>query len=290
MTQLISKLSFRNSLSKILPYTNFGDRIISFYDFIKVHRRLPKSNLFNDRLFYIRSSDYLLNPLVQFTTDKEFVKIYIKSVLGNRYNVPTKAILKNKKEILNYQFEKGDVIKPTHASGIVIFFDGVQNIEHEFNSWLKINYYFFNREKNYKFLNPKIIVESLVFEKKFANDLKFFCHKGKVKIIQLDIDRHIMHKRNFYDTKWNLLNISMTYPNSNQYFPSPVLLKEMIKSAEKLSKPFNLVRIDMYYDDNYNNFYVGEITHCHEIALGKFDSLQSEIEFSKKIFNNDFDK
>ncbi|MGA1015672.1 MAG: ATP-grasp fold amidoligase family protein, partial [Limisphaerales bacterium] len=65
--------------------------------------------------------------------------------------------------------------------------------------WLDINYYKKTREANYRFLDPKLIVEPPVFGRHNVDDIKFFTYKGKVRIIQVDMDRHTNHTRMLYD-------------------------------------------------------------------------------------------
>ena len=55
-------------------------------------------------------------------------------------------------------------------------------------------------------------------------------------------------------------------PKSDKIQPRPSKLKEMITIAENLAKPFDLVRVDLYYDELTTEFLV-EITHCHGSAM-----------------------
>ena len=94
---------------------------------------------------------------------------------------------------------QGDVVKPTHASGLVHFVKDTDFDKSDFIDWLSLNYYNVSREANYRYLNPKIIVEEPVFGRKDVDDIKFFCVNGQVKVIQWDFVRHTNHTRMFYD-------------------------------------------------------------------------------------------
>lgn len=72
---------------------------------------------------------------------------------------------------------------------------------------------------------------------------------------------------------------------SSKSKPRPRKLNEMIEIVEKLAKPFGLVRVDLYYEFQTDQYLVGEITHCHESANASFDSKQSEIKFAKLMFD-----
>ena len=82
-------------LHHILPKSRMGDKVYSLLSFFWNHRRLPKNKMmFNDYLYKLKTSDELSNPLRVFLTDKEFVKIYTKSVVGDEFNLS--------KSIFNY--------------------------------------------------------------------------------------------------------------------------------------------------------------------------------------------
>lgn len=120
MIQRIQKKIYREFVG-LIPFNKMGDNFIHYLNFILSHKRLPNKKFFNDYLFRIKTGDEILNVLRQYTSDKEFVKLYIKDKIGDNFNVKTKAILKSEYEILNYDFSVGDVVKPTHASGFVYF-------------------------------------------------------------------------------------------------------------------------------------------------------------------------
>lgn len=277
--------SLNHLFLKVLPKNKIGDYLYALFLFFVHHKKLPKKNkfLFNDYLFMIKTSNEIFNPLRIFITDKEYLKLFISSVLGSKYNVPTLKILKDKNEIYNYKFPKNCCIKPTHSSGQVIL--KKQRDEPDLgkiNSWLNINHYNTSRENNYKFLKPKIIVEPLIFNSVDVQDYKFFCFKGKVRLIQTDLDRHTNHTRKLFDVHWNDLKASMGYPYNKTKINPPTNLSKMIDIAEKISIYFNFIRVDLY--SNGNQILVGELTNCHGGACEKFFPKKSEISISKLLF------
>ena len=288
MKKLIKLLVLKlvNLIKKLLPKNRFGDKIYALIDFLKAHRRFPKKQLiFNDVLYNIRASDEIVRPEICFTTDKEFVKLYIKSKVGDAFNIPTITILKTKEEVLNFKFPKRCVIKPTHSSGRVVLRKNGENLNlNEITNWLSENYYDEYREANYKYLKPKIIVEEFVFDQDDVDDIKFFCYQGKVKVIQWDFDRHTNHTRKLYDINWNDLQLAQAKPLSQKNKEKPKNLSEMIVAAEILSSDFDFVRIDLF--TNGSSFYCGEITHCSDGANGRFDTARNEIQISKIIFGD----
>lgn len=96
----------------------------------------------------------------------------------------------------------------------------------------------------------RIIVEKYLEDKTnndgSIDDYKFFCFDGKVQCLVVDVDRYVGHKRNFYDVNWNLLNVSSDCPKADRELICPVNFDKMVKLAEKLSKGFPFVRVDLY--------------------------------------------
>ncbi len=270
-----------------LPQNRWGDKIWSLKRFIQVHKRLPtKLPIYNDVLFNIKTSDEIIDPLRVFTTDKEFVKLFVKAVIGEKYNVPTLAVLHSTEDVSAYDFPKNCCIKPTHASGEVIFFkeDNMQIDMSKIQEWFDLNYYLLPRERNYKLLKPKIIVEPLIFNSENPSDYKIFCFNGKPKMVQVNLNRYSNHSRNFYDIQWNEMDFSMLPLKKAENVKKPENLNELLEISEKLSSYFSsLVRIDLY--TNEKEILVGEITHCSENALSIFSPVNAEMDASKLIFS-----
>jgi hypothetical protein len=160
--------------------------------------------IFNDILYSLKVSGEINEPLRVFVSDKEYVKIFVKATIGDEYNVPTLGIITDIRDIDDYEFPDKSIIKPTHLSGKVILNTDENQIDRaEIKKWFKINYYEVWRENNYKTLKPKIIIEPILFNDINLNDYKFFCYKGNVKLIQVDLDRRTNHTRLFFDKKWS---------------------------------------------------------------------------------------
>lgn len=259
---------------RLIPETHLGDHFVAFVTFLRLHRRLPSNKLlFNDVLYKIKTTDEIIDPLRVFVSDKEFVKLYVKAVAGNQFNVPTLKILHSIQEVNAYQFPTDCCIKPTHMSGKVILRKKNSPINYgEINGWLKKKYYSHtNREANYKTLKPKVIVEPLIFGSDNPMDYKFFCYMGKPRLIQVDIDRYIEHTEKFYDPEWNEMSFSIHFPRSRRSIEKPKNLDKMLEVASSLSSHFNFVRVDLY--SNGDECLVGEITNCPGGATGFVTNL-----------------
>ncbi|WP_195438754.1 ATP-grasp fold amidoligase family protein [Parabacteroides goldsteinii] len=158
-----------------------------------------------------------------------------------------------------------------------------QNIIDKFGSLIDNGKKSPGREWAYYGIKRQIIVEQLLINNDRPNididDYKFLCFNGKVKYIWIDIDRNICHKRNFYDTNWKKIDVECEYPTSDKNITPPPMLSEMIDLAEKLSKDFPHVRVDLY---NVNHKIIfGELTFYSSSGYTSFIPDNFDFELGK---------
>lgn len=269
--------TLRSRIAKaFLPRNEFGDLTYHFLQFCIAHKRLPRNVAnFTDELFSLKRNGRLDEPLRRFVSDKYLVKIFIAGVVGSRYNVPTLGVLSSDSEIDRFAFTYPCVIKPTHASGRVMFCDSEDQLDKSvLKDWLRLDYYITTRERNYRDLTPRVIVEPLIFSKKNNWDYKFHCHRGSVRFVHVDVDRESDHKRAFFDREFVKKPFSIGYPEYTGAIERPKKFDEMISVAEALAGLFSTVRIDMYEDSE--SIMIGEITNVHGNAHERFSPIESE--------------
>jgi hypothetical protein len=272
-------------LSHLLPRSHAVDRLYHRLLFVWKHGRLPRRDtlLWNDVWFRVKTSDEILDPLRVFVTDKEYVKSFVRGVVGERYNVPTLAVLTAPEQVDDCDFPAQCCIKPTHASSEIILRTRGEPVDRRrIKQWFALNYYFKSREPHYQRLRPKVIVEPLIFDRDNVEDYKIFCYHGEPRIIQVDVDRYIDHRRKFFDTGWAELDFSIIYPRAPHHIAKPDTLEEMLAVARALSRQFSFVRIDLYTDNR--RVLVGEITHCSDNAGGVFVPRSAEKFASERMF------
>lgn len=268
----------------VLPETEFFDFVYAWVKFVRVHHRVPSPNrmLFNDMLFRSKRSPEILHPLRLYSTDKEYFKKLVAAEIGHQYTVPTLAILRTKAEIDSFNFPINFCAKPTHASGLVQIVKGGTPNTSEMKSWLSINHYHTSRERNYRSLIPKVIVEPLIFEQDDITDFRIYCYKGKPRLIALDIGKYSQYTRAFFTTEWVKQDYSLGYPLFEGEIEKPDCLNEMLKVAAILSRDLEFVRVDFY--TNGHEFYLGELTHCHASASQVFIPRDAETRASVELF------
>ena len=81
--------------------------------------------------------------------------------------------------------------------------------------WLSWNYYYSDREQQYKNLERKIIVEKLLITKedKIPNDYKLNYINGNLEFVYVSLDREGGNFRNIYDFNWNPLDFKWAKKN-----------------------------------------------------------------------------
>jgi hypothetical protein len=268
----------------LLPQNRLGDRIYGFLLFVASHGRLPnKSMTFNDVLYRIKNTDEIIDPLRVFITDKEFVKFYVKAVIGDQYNVPTIDIIRDRAKIEDYEFPAACCIKPTHLSGEIIIRKDIEPVDRgRIDSWFDVSHYALIREANYKTLKPKVIIEPIIFRGNDLIDYKIFCFKGKPKIIRVVEDYLGEDRRGLFDVNWNEFPFSLGVESYSVPSKKPGNLLELLDIAAKLSAGFNFIRVDLYSDGS--RCLAGEMTNCHMSATQGFIPASAEKIASKILF------
>ena len=144
------------------------------------------------------------------------------------------------------------VLRGTHGSGYNVIVKNKENLDYEktkkyVDGFLKENFYYLGREKNYFNIEPRIIcdkyIEGVASGK--VPEAKVFCFGGKAKFVSYNIVSNGCTFTNHYDAEWNELKYRQGYPEYKQ--PIDILhKKEIIILAEKLAEKFDFVRVDLY--------------------------------------------
>jgi hypothetical protein len=134
---------------------------------------------------------------------------------------------------------------------------------------LSRNFYYVNREWQYKNIQPKIIAEQYLEDDSGyeLKDYKVFVFDGTAKYIEVDFDRFTNHKRNIYDTEWNQVPLQLGYP-CGITVAKPKELHLLLSAAESLAKGFPHVRVDFYISNG--KIYFGEMTFSPDAGYKKF--------------------
>jgi hypothetical protein len=287
------KLKIVRLLHVLLSDKNFS--LLAYYylhiRFLKTPTLITLNNpkTFNEKIIYLKLYNRFREA--HLLVDKYEVRKYISKIIGDKYLIPLIGSFNSVDEIDFKILPKQCVIKANQSSGNNILVKDINEInvsklKEKLIKWLKIDYSVYG-EWQYKGIKNKILIEKYIHNT-FENpllDYKFFCFNGKVKYIQVDIDRDTNHTRNFYNLDWQLANFSILYPNSSRTINRPQNLNTMINLvsliAEDLSDRLRFVRIDFY--DHNNEVYFGEITFHPEGGCGPISPINYDIELGSEL-------
>jgi len=278
-------------IERLLPQTGFGDALFSIALFCKKNRAIPnvwRPRTFNEKLLVLKLSPASLDPLRQLVTDKELVKDFVRARSSDEYNVETYAVFDSLNGLADFKWPMDCVIKPTHSSReVIIRRGGEPDVDlGVLNKWLTSNYYHDGRERNYRYLKPKVIVERLLLGEDGNlpyQDYKIFCFFGKPKFVQVDIDRFGQHRRSYYSLNWKKLPFTMNYPQEPGEIARPARFDDMLKLSAKLAEPLGFIRVDLYAFGQ--EIKVGELTSWAGNCVNKFTPRGADL-LVGRLFEN----
>lgn len=258
-----------------LPDTNLVNLVFSEVGYFRRFGRFANvrnPRCFNEHLMRLKCSDEMRRPLRTFVSDKELVKIYVRGCLGDGYTPRTLAILRHPDEIDRYAFPPRFAAKPAHGFNDVIIKNGKPVTAADraaMKRWIGESYFHRGREPQYRFIEPKVIVEELIGEGDTVPvDIKVYCFHGVVRFIEADFDRFNELRRDLYDAEGKPLDIEFLFPRSGRPLPCPELLPELRRVAETLAADLSFVGVDLYVVGQ--RILVGELTSTPENCNATF--------------------
>jgi hypothetical protein len=292
-----------NFLQKISGYRTEKKRV---HKLIGYYPDLKNPGTFNEKVFWKKIYDR--NPLLPVVSDKYEVRKYLESVLGKEEAEAISAKLiyiTDKPETIPFEIFKDEyVLKPTHCShrfALSEILNGkrnytisnggskntTENIE-EFKKeilkicrrWLSNHYGFYKLEWAYQNIKRKIIIEKLLKDAagNFPVDYKFNIFNGKCQLVQVYSDRFTGLKKEWYTPDWHFIDIRGI--NIGNYRKKPESFEYMKQIAERLGKPFDYIRVDLYLLGD--KVYFGELTNYPNSGSVPFDPVELDREFGLK--------
>lgn len=270
--KIIRSQKLRFAILKALSF--LSDRqMLSLQYYVKYYRKcnFENSQRWTEKLQLYKM--YYRNPVMGTCVDKYEVRSYVENKgLGETLN-KLYAIYNRAEEIDLDKLPNSFVLKTTDGGGglnVVLVNDksyiDLPHIKSEFNTWMgrfKVGSVPTGREWAYSLIKKsRIIAEELLVNRENQEagieDFKILCFHGEPKYIIVDKDRYIDHKRNFYDTGWNRVNVITDHEQFEVAYPKPKNFEEMLHVAKVLSEDFPFVRVDLYNVEG--KIYFGELT------------------------------
>jgi hypothetical protein len=248
-------------------YARVSDNIV--IDVLNTHRlyvsrfrRFPNlicPKTFNEKILRKRYFDR--RPYVKMTADKVAVRRHIAAIVGEQFLVPLHHVV-SRADALHFQtYPDIFVLKPSHGSGRVLFVNKRQSpdytaIRRQADQWLRDRF-----SHIYRGVPPRIVVEQSLLDSEGQppKDFKFFVFHGEPRLVQVDSDRYLNHRRSIYSPDWQKLSITYKFPPGPDV-PRPKNLQTMLQLAGALGTGTDFIRVDMYNTED--KIFVGELTNC----------------------------
>lgn len=266
----------------ILANKGFYDRLDDetyvkkqYYAYFGRELNLNAPKTYNEKLQWLKLYDRRTEYVTM--VDKYLVKEYVADIIGEKYLIPTIGVWEHADDIDFATLPNQFVLKCNHNSGVgMCICTDKERLDYEKVRWdlkkgLEQNYYLNGREWPYKDVKRKILAEPYLTDESGyeLKDYKIFCFDGNPKMIQVDFDRFIGHKRNLYDLDWNLIKAEIKFQNGwDTQIEKPAVLDELLKLASRLSKGYPHIRTDFYVIGK--QIYFGELTLCHGSGTEEF--------------------
>ncbi len=249
------------------------------------HYKNPRN--FNDKTMNLKFS-YKDNSIIINCTDKLKVREYVKEkgckeILNDLYGV-----YDSPEEIDFEKLPNKFVLKCTHGCAYnIICFDkdklNIEEVKSKLNRWLKEKYGYATGELHYTKIKPRIICEKYLCSdnKKMLIDYKIYCFNGKAKCILVCSEREKKLKLSYYDINWNRIHYEKSKWSSKNDIKRPENLESMILYAEKLSKDFKFVRVDLY--NQKGKIIFGELTFTPACCCAPYYNKFGNKELGKNL-------
>lgn len=244
----------------------------------RFHRNINFKNpiFLDDKLMCLKFGLYKNNRQVADLADKIRVRDYVKKCGLAEILVPEIAEYGSADEIIWDELPEQFVLKCNHGCGYNIIVRekskcSETEVKERLHFWMKKKYGGYTAEIHYRLIKPGIICEEFIpglgntggGVNSFPVDYKFFAINGRVECILVAAGREKGEEkiqRFFTGRNFELINIcgEKMQEGFDYQLLKPSCLKDMIEVAEKLSKPFPFVRVDLYNSDGKVLF--GEMT------------------------------
>lgn len=279
---LIGKLSLVSPtmVSKIRYKNNFGRAL-----------DLKNPREFNEKLQWLKLKKYQHDPLVIQCADKVRVREYVQDCGCEEILIDCLGVYDQVEDIPWERLPEKFVLKCNHGAGYNIVCEDkskldISRTKKQLKKWLKDDYSLTYAEMHYHQIKPKIICEKFVQPKNgtLPDDYKVFCFYGEAFCTMLCKEREQGEHCKFYffdkDWKFQPWDLS-TAEERNVSIEKPKQYHKMLDYAEKLSKGFPFVRIDLYVLED--RIYFGEMTFTPCGCLDRDLTLEGNKALSDKI-------
>jgi hypothetical protein len=252
------KLGMQSALFGFVGRNAAAERHLDRYLTCRAYRRafgreadLDHPATFNERIIVRKL--YERRPIFSVIADKLGAREIAADRIGNAYLPVLHLVCDSVEEIDFDRLPDRFVIKTNHGSGWKMIVGDKKTLDttaarQTIGRWMKTNYYLRSRERFYRDIRPRILVEELLQERSGAPaiDYKFYVFDGIPEFFHVDRGRFVGHRRNFYDRACKRIPVSLQFPNFDDDFEFPANMEAMFDIAGKLGRGFDFIRVDLY--------------------------------------------
>lgn len=269
LSQRFPSLMSDETYSKLLYFIVFGKRI-----------DLKNPRTFNQHIIAKKLEDKKYD--YDKYTDKYAVREYVKEAVGEEILNEVYGVYDRFDDIPFDKLPNSFALKATHASGFNIIVPDKSALDmteakRKFDAWLRVNFYYKDREKNYKNIKPRILCDKYLTFGDCLVEYKLYCFFGKVKLICQNVDKDGKRYTNVLDERFEPIPVRFGYDRLEH--PLTDRKQELIDIAEKLSAPFEFVRVDLY--ENGGKILFSELTFHSGGGLVPFEPKEYDETFGK---------
>ena len=262
--------------------------------YLKKFGRLPdlkNPKTLNEKLLKLKLERFGSDPLVRQCADKYRVRSYVEQCgCGETLNALYAAY--DKADDIKWdQLPKSFAMKWNFGCGYNIICADKEKLDipaaiQKLKKWGREPFWAYYSELQYRRMEKKIIVEEYIGEPDgtFPEDYKFYCFDGQAYCVMLCAGRNEgWPKFYFFDRDFKLLRINRDSKAAPDDFslPKPDFLDEAFETADKLSKGFPFVRVDLYITKNGVRF--GELTFTPAAALDNKRLPETDLMFGSMM-------
>ena len=267
-------------VSKIRYKNNFGRAL-----------NLENPTEFNEKLQWLKLKRYQNDPLVIQCADKVRVREYVEQCGCGEMLIECLGVYEDPECIPWEQLPEQFVLKCNHGAGYNIVCNDKSSLDIEaakkqLKEWLKDDYSLTYAEMHYHQIKRKIICEKYIQPEDgiLPDDYKVYCFNGEAFCTMLCKEREQEEncKYYFFDKECNFKPWdSSTADLKDVRIEKPKQFEKMIAYAEKISKAFPFVRVDLYVMED--RIYFGEMTFTPCGCLDRDLTPEGNAVLSEKI-------
>ncbi len=270
-------------------YPIYLKKIYKFRTNKNLNLKHPKT--FNEKIQWLKLYDS--TPIKTELTDKVLVRNYVEKKIGTEYLKPMLWVGKNFSDINFDVLPDKFIIKAAHGCKWQYIIKDkekfinnkilMQIIKNHFDGWMTQSFFAWaGLEKQYRFIEPKILIEPLLRENTDENPVEYevYCFNGIPKIFQ-KIQYKDTRVVSIFNKNFETINLKFkpNYKLINEKAEDN--LKKAVELSKELAKDFKLARIDWILYKNH--IYFNEITFTPFSGFCEFEDEKWNYKLGKML-------